>query len=234
MKFKLIGCCFLAIFSTYAFANKYESLDVIKQKVHEFVNDKIKKSNPKANIKIKVSQIDLRLKLAKCDTSKLKIYQPYKRSIEQSSTIGVKCYGPTSWSFFVPIDVEILNNVLVTNKHLQRNHLLTLNDVKIVKLNTMKLRQGFYTNYKGVIGKLTKRTMYKNRVIKPNSLKLAKLIIKGDLIKITAANSTINVSVKGIALKGGKLGQHITVKNLTSNKINEGKVVGKKEVLINL
>ncbi len=234
MKLKITICFLLSILSTFVFAKKYESLDIIKQKIHSYVSQAVIGANPKADIAIKVSQIDLRLKLAKCAPNKLKIYKPYKRAMEQTSTIAVKCYGPTLWSFYVPIDVEVLNNVVVTSKHIRRNQILTLNDVKVMKVNTMKLRQGFYTKLAEVVGQLARRTMYKNRVIKPNSLKVAKLILKGDLINITAAGSAIRVSVKGIALKGGKLGQHITVKNLTSNKIIEGKVIGKKEVLINL
>lgn len=230
-----MGISFFALLASFScHSGDYESLIEIEKNIHSYIKSSVQKDSGNADIHIDVSSIDKRLKLAKCDQDKLTIFSPYKRSVLQSSTVAVKCRGPVSWSFFVPIDIKLLKEVVVTRRHIPRNHVFTKGDLKLIKVDANKLRQGFYVSTKDIIGKLSKRIMIRNRIINPVNLELATIIQKGDFINLTASDEDIKVSVKGIALKGGRLGDYISVKNLTSERIIEAEVIGKKEVLIKL
>jgi len=60
------------------------------------------------------------------------------------------------------------------------------------------------------------------------------LIHRGDPVTITAINSAIRVSIKGIAIENGKLGDRIRVKNLSSSQIIDAKIVAKQQVEIKI
>lgn len=218
----------------WAWAQQYESIDALEEKVHAYVVGALQRQDEGVEVNVVVSQIDNRLKLAVCDPNQLKIYSPYQNSMIQSSTVALKCQGPVVWSLFVPVDIKLLRNVVVTNQHVSNGHVITAQDLTLVKVDIRSLNYGYYSDPNKIIGKISKRIMVKNKVVSPSFLALPKLIYKGDLVNLTAANDQIKVSVKGVALKGGRLGDFISVKNLTSERVIEAKVVGKKEALINI
>ena len=51
---------------------------------------------------------------------------------------------------------------------------------------------------------------------------------------ITAINSAIRVSMKGIAIENGRLGDRIRVKNLSSSQTIDAKIVAKQQVEIKI
>ncbi len=234
MKLKFYAVLMLFSLVNPSHAQKLESIKQLKETVKQFIGSQISRTNPNSNIKIEINRVDRRLKLAKCPTQFLKIASPNNRSIERSTTISVRCLGPIAWSIFIPFEIKVFKKVVLARNHIRRNQVLTPDDIQLVEIDTKNLSHGYFLQIKDVIGKVARRVILKNRIVHPNSLKFAKLIRKGDVIYLTAVNQAIKVSVKGIALQNGQLGQFIAVKNLTSKKVIEGKVVGKKEVYINL
>lgn len=221
------------LIASLAMARPAQSLSEIRALINKEMLTKLKRHNPQAELSIDVSAIDSRLRLARCGKGNLEIEQNSSR-IEQTTTVSVKCHGPVYWSFYVPIRLKVLKDVVISRHHIAKGHMITEQDLKTVKLNTRKLTHGYYKDSAPIIGKLAKRSMQKNHIIAPNNLMFAKLIKKGELVKITAKNDQVQVSVKGIALQSGAAGQIIAVKNMTSKKVIEGKVVGRKAVLINI
>lgn len=217
-----------------ALAQKYESLIELEKKVHAYVMGALQQQGADIEIKVRVSQIDRRLKLATCNKEQLRIFSPYQNSMARSSTVALKCQGPIAWSLFVPVNIKLLRNVVVTNRHIAKGHVFRAEDLQLVKVDTRSLRYGYFIKLEEIVGKLAKRIMVKNKVVNPANLAYPMLIHRGDKVNLIAANNKIKVSVKGVALKGGRIGEFISVKNLTSDRIIEAKVVGKKEVLINL
>lgn len=233
--YRLLGvlCCFLLANSSVQ-AAQYESLIELQRKVKEFLITEIHKNNPKADLSVKVKGLDPRLQLHRCIPDNLRLSAPHNRQLINSSTVSVKCLAPHPWSIYVPVQIQMLKKVVVTDKHISKNQQFTSDDIKIIKVDIMKVRQGYFSRPEEVIGKVAKRRISPNRIINPINLKLAKLISKGDIVSITAITDGIKVTVKGMALQQGRLGEMINVKNLTSKKIIEAKVVSNKDVLIKI
>lgn len=59
---------------------------------------------------------------------------------------------------------------------------------------------------------------------------MAKLVNKGERISIVVNDSNLTVSMDVIAVGEGSLGETIKVRNLSSNKIIEAQITGKKKV----
>jgi flagella basal body P-ring formation protein FlgA len=233
--YRVLGvlCCFLLAISSVQ-AAQYESLIELQRKVEEFLITEIHKNNPKADLSVKVKGLDPRLHLHRCKPDNLRLSAPHNRQLINSSTVSVKCLAPHHWSIYVPVQIQMLKKVVVTDKHISKNQQFTSDDIKIIKVDIMKVRQGYFSRPEEVIGKVAKRRISPNRIINPINLKLAKLISKGDIVSITAITDGIKVTVKGMALQQGRLGEMINVKNLTSKKIIEAKVVSNKDVLIKM
>ncbi len=83
--------------------------------------------------------------------------------------------------------------------------------------NTFKLED--------VIGKVAKRNIKKDSIIKDYLLSPDYMVLKGKSVKILYSNGFINIELMGLALENGSKGDIIKVKNISSNKVIKCKVV---------
>jgi len=97
-----------------------------------------------------------------------------------------------------------------------------------------KGRHRGFSSVDKVIGMIAKRTIRNNMVISVNQLKAPSLIKRGDSVVITAANSSMSVSMNGTALMDGMLGQQISIQNTQSKRTIKGRVTDRGHVLVAL
>jgi len=65
-------------------------------------------------------------------------------------------------------------------------------------------------------------------------LQLAEAVRRGDQVVISARSGGINVRMQGEALSGGTLGQQISVRNLTSQRVIRARVAGPGQVEVEM
>lgn len=225
------GLCMLC-FMYPLWAAPYQSLPMIEKKARSFILEQLTEATKQGQIEVQIRPLDYRLKLSPCEPSKLVFYSPYNRTLEQSRTVGVKCLGPVRWSFYIPFSMKRYMEVVVASHYLEPNQAITRNDIKTMRINVSHADQGYFTRLDDVVGKLAVRQLLKDKVISPDDLKLINIVKKGDIVTVTAMNKAIKVSVKGTAQQAGRMGDRILVKNLTSDKMIEGIIIGEKHVSV--
>jgi len=82
------------------------------------------------------------------------------------------------------------------------------------------------------LGKILKRSLKKGTILKKNHLKPDWLVYKNQKITIENSIGKIKVTMEGIALKNGVMGDRVLVRNISSNKTIEGFVNGDKKITI--
>jgi flagella basal body P-ring formation protein FlgA len=115
---------------------------------------------------------------------------------------------------------------------LRRGEVLTKDDLYQAEMDSQKLKQGYYTDPKDLIGLVCKKDINPDTLITSYQIESAKMVLKGQEVSITAIAGSLKITMAGIAMSDGILGDVIKVKNTTSHKIIEAQVSGKKKVTV--
>lgn len=181
-------------------------------------------------VKILVGKIDPRLNLASCKRQDIDAFIPSNQTIERISTLGIRCKGEKPWSIYLPVRVDLLKQVVVARNTLVRNQKIKSSDLLIRWVDIQRMKKGYFTKTKDVVGKIVKRYVRMGKVIEPLQLKRAMTVHRGELVHIMVMMNNMKIQMKGRALRAGSLGDTIPVKNLSSKRIIEAKVTGQKRV----
>lgn len=135
---------------------------------------------------------------------------------------------------FIPVKIEIFGQVVVATTSIPKNTLIQARHVSLSEQQVNVTRYASYDAVDLVTGMLTKRTIRQGSVITPSRLEAPQLISRGDQVIISANSDVIAIQMKGEALNSGALGEQISVKNLSSNRVIRAQVVerGKVSVLM--
>ncbi|MEI6412804.1 MAG: flagellar basal body P-ring formation chaperone FlgA [Pseudomonadota bacterium] len=167
---------------------------------------------------IDVATIDHRLRLPLCATP-LEGFLPPGGKAVGVATVGVRCGdGVHGWKLYVRAMIKITQGVVMTRRAIGTGQVIGLEDVVIMATDVSQLRQGYHTELRQVLGKAVKRPVEQDTVLVPNAIGEAEAVSRGAEVMILAANSHLEVRMKGIALQKGIIGEKISVKNLSSQK----------------
>lgn len=202
-------------------ADTLHALDRIEQVAYEYALKQAQASYD--NPQIGMDSLDNRLRLQACDGA-LEVFSTKGVVSLGNQTIGVKCNSPVAWTVYVPVKVKVLKLVVVANRPLSSNQLITQDDIKLQQWDIGSLQHGYLDSTQLVIGQQLKYPVSMGSVIKPNGLEAQKIVHRGEQIMLVAMAGQMEVRMSGTALDDGTLGQRVKVKNSTSKRIVEGVV----------
>ena len=206
-------------------------IDVTEQFLERTVTEYLSRSAIDARHELAVSRLDPRLRLNHCE-------QPLSASLGNATvpigrvTVRVSCEGSSPWSVFVPAQVRLYREVIVANRSLLRDTVLSATDVSLAERDVSALNQGYLTRLDEALGNKLTRPIQPDQIITPNVLEMAKVIRKGDQVVITARSGTISVRMPGEAMADGVPGKQIPVKNQRSGRTIKARVIGPGEVQV--
>lgn len=197
------------------------------------VEDYLQRSEITARHEIQVNPLDPRLRLAACDSDLTQSLESPAQPVGRV-TVRVSCEGSTPWTVFVPAQVRIFRPVVVVKTALRRDSIIGAGDVALVEQDVSLLNRGYVTEVEQVIGRKLTRATRTDQVLTPAMLQLAEAVRRGDQVVISARSGGINVRMQGEALSGGTLGQQISVRNLTSQRVIRARVAGPGQVEVEM
>lgn len=197
------------------------------------VEDYLERSEITARHEIQVNPLDPRLRLAACDSDLTQSLESPAQPVGRV-TMRVSCEGSTPWTVFVPAQVRIFRPVVVVKTALRRDSIIGAGDVALVEQDVSLLNRGYVTEVEQVIGRKLTRATRTDQVLTPAMLQLAEAVRRGDQVVISARSGGINVRMQGEALSGGTLGQQISVRNLTSQRVIRARVAGPGQVEVEM
>ena len=146
--------------------------------------------------------------------------------------IEVSCPHRSSWSLMLNADIEVWRDVVVLRDHLSRGQRIKSTSVVLQQRNIGDLQRGYYTKINDITGNVSKRSLKAGTAISPSMINLPIIVKRGQAITLIVERPGFSVNMKGIALKKGRKGDIIKVKNGKSNKVLYGRVVDANSVLI--
>jgi flagella basal body P-ring formation protein FlgA len=156
--------------------------------------------------------------------------QPLQVSSDSSSLLNrqrltLRCNDQPGWSVVVSSQASIFLPAVFARQTIERGHTISAEQLSLQELDIGKAPRGFFNRLDQVVGMGAKRRIRANQALSPNVLATPLLVRRGQQVKILASHDGISASTLGEALENGGLDAVIRVKNLSSGKTIDSKVL---------
>lgn len=128
--------------------------------------------------------------------------------------------------------IEIMVEVVVAKKPLQKYQPLTEDDIEIHKMDLATLPHNVITDLEAILGKRTRRAIGSKTVLRTDLIELPPIVQRGDIVIIVAESNGLRITALGKAKRKGRMGERIPVENFDSKKILYAEVVDSRRVKI--
>ena len=162
-------------------------------------------------------------------------------------TVIVSCNKPLKWQITIRTNADstpkihskkkinkVSNSIkLITlRNNLKKGEVIQKHDLKF-DYKTNSVGNGFFESFDSLVGRKINQNLSKGQVIKIRHLEENFMVSEGQSIIIFSDLYGINVRMQGNALENGHFNELIKVKNISSGKIVQGRVINEKKILIN-
>ena len=135
------------------------------------------------------------------------------------------CPAQADWQMSLIAQATVFVRAVQAATVLERGATIARSDLKLGEINLAKARRGFFGRVEDVAGHSVKRRVRTNQLLNPSLLAAAILVHRGERVKIIASDAGIEASATGEALADGERDAVIRVRNLSSEKIIDAKVL---------
>lgn len=136
----------------------------------------------------------------------------------------VSCPGSAGWQYNVAVRPDVSIPVVMPKSLIARDTVITADDLQLKKFNINNQREGLMTNPDEAIGLTSKRALQPGKPITRNELVQPVLVKRDQPVMIVSHMDGITASMPGVALKNGRKGEVIKIRNSSSQRIISGVV----------
>lgn len=213
-------------------AEPTQSPEILTRKIEQYIHSELA-PHPGGKVHVTADKIDSHLSFKACAENKLVVFNPYQTPVSNTSTFGIKCQEQDNhWSLYVPVRITILKKVYIAHRAMMKGERINGHDMYQAEIDVHQLKYGYFEDIDDLAGHVCKQNIPIDSPFNPHNVELAKIIRKGEKVAIVTNNNNLTVSMDGIAIDEGTMGDSIKVKNLSSKKIIEAQITGKKRVTV--
>ncbi|WXL26037.1 flagellar basal body P-ring formation chaperone FlgA [Ectopseudomonas mendocina] len=157
--------------------------------------------------------------------------QPLQLQAEPVADISARmrlqltCTDTPGWTLSAFAQTTLYVQAVHAATLIDRNSTLSSNQLRLEEIQWSKSNRGFFQTPQEVSGQGAKRRIREGQLITPSLLSTPLMIRRGDPVTIRASQDGISAATKGQALANGRAGEVIRVRNLSSEKVIEAKVL---------
>lgn len=144
----------------------------------------------------------------------------------------IECPDQTGWMLRGRVTVSVRLQVWVAARNISRQQTIGAADLQLQTARLEQLTHGFSVQGESLLNYRAVRPIAVGQVLDKNNLRLPLLVRKGEQVVIRAEQDGFTASMAGIALQDGMLGQMITVRNSSSQKVIQAEVSQRAEVSV--
>lgn len=164
----------------------------------------------------KVEDIDPRIALPAC--AKLEAFLPTGSQFISKTAIGVRCMEKDGWSIFVPVQIKLSLNLLVSARQLPLGHILQEQDLASQTIESSRT-EGL-TDPNQVIGKVLRYGVATGQVLREDMLRRPFSVTQGQNVPLVVQSAGFSIRSAGSALGNASEGQSVQVRS------SSGRVIG--------
>ncbi|MCG5493058.1 flagellar basal body P-ring formation chaperone FlgA [Ectothiorhodospira variabilis] len=228
-----LALCALALPPT-ALSSEVEPHGNILKAAREFLTEQARQHHGDAlEVRVVPGRLDPRLRLRACGAP-LEAQLPPGGRMVGNTTVGVRCPGPAPWSLYVPMQINLRGEVVVLDRSLPRGTVLSSNDIRLEHRELNSLHSGYLVDPEGAQNMVLRRALSGGTVLTPHMVEPQRLVHRGERVTLISENSVVSVRMAGEAMADGSYGDRVRVRNLSSKRIVEGRVLSAGVVGVNM
>lgn len=141
------------------------------------------------------------------------------------NSILVRCSSLPAWSIMAMADIRIWRPIVVLRENLHRDQSIGPEHLILQERNIALLQRGFFTDINDIRGNVSKRSLKAGAIVSPDMIRPPLIIERGQQVVIEVNKPGIQVRMKAVALRDGRAGDRIRVRNLSSERVLYATVV---------
>ena len=159
-------------------------------------------------VEFRIEELDSRIVLAPC--AKLETFLPGGSQLIGKTSIGVRCAEKNGWQIFVPVQIKVALDLLVSARQLPAGHTLQEQDIA---RQTMEIsRTEGYTDTGQVIGKVLRYSITAGQVLRDDMLRAPYSVTQGQVVQVTTRGNGFTIRGEGVAMNNAIDGQTVQVR----------------------
>ncbi len=218
-----------------AFAAPEKFVTVSEAKIREAVTGYVMKCTENLGMEVHVTRIDYKgnLKITPGDVS-YEVIAPgqWEGWGRANLALIIRVDGRVEKNLSIPVEVEALTDMVVTDRPLERGEVIGPTDVVLQKRDISAGAGKICRNVSDVIGKRVRVAMRGNSPVRGDYLERVPLIKSGQIVTIIAENDTMRITAVGKARNSGAEGDLIMVQNMSSLKDIPARVIDGNSVKV--
>jgi len=158
-----------------------------------------------------MGSLDTRLRLAPC--AKVEPHLPPGSRLWGRSRIGLRCLeGPTRWNVYVPVTIKAFGPAWVIKRPVDAGATLTQEDAELAEVDWAASPATVLARPDMWIGQETAFALTPGLAIRQNMVRPTKAFAAGDQVRVNSTGSGFSISVTGLALTAGLVGQSARIR----------------------
>ncbi len=187
---------------------------LLKSTVAAFVQQQT--ADMPGKVAYQIEDIDRRIALPEC--KKLEAFLPAGAQLIGKTSVGVRCNEPQGWSIFVPVQIRINRNLLISARQLPLGH--TLHEEDLATQTTETTHVGGMTDAKQVIGKVLRYGISAGQVLREDMLRPPYSVTQGQSVRLSTQGNQFSIRSTGVALNNASERQTVQVRTASGRVIS--------------
>lgn len=157
-----------------------------------------------------ISPLDSRTRLSACEA--FEPFLPAGSKLWGKTTVGVRCLGPANWTIYVPVQINVSGNYLVTARPMPAGYIIGETDVVLRSGDLGSLPTNVLTDQSQAVGKTVKSGLSAGQPLRSEQLIAPWAVQQGQNVTTISKGPGFTVSSVGKALTNAVAGQVVQVR----------------------
>lgn len=159
----------------------------------------------------------------------------YSMTAKEFKKVNIRVNGAYERTYYVPLETKAYKYVAVAKEVIQRDKIIPLQAVEFKKTDIIGNLNNTVSADDIARELVATKVFYPGNIITKRYTVSKPDIVKNAMVTVNfRTGSDLNITVEGIALMQGNIGDTIQVKNKRFNKIYTGEVTGVNQVLVQI
>lgn len=165
-----------------------------------------------------IGQLDARTQLSPCDA--FEPFLPAGSKLWGKATVGIRCLGPSTWTIYIPVQINVLSNYLISARTMPAGYVINSNDIVVRSGDLGALPANVVTNKSQAIGKIVKNGFSAGQPLRADLLIDPWVVQQGQNVRTVSSGPGFSVSSEGRALGNAVEGQVVQVRTPSGQTVS--------------
>ena len=194
----------------------WQDITAMRNTIDKFI--KSQTTDLPGKVEISIGTIDPRLQLPQCE--KLEAFNITGGKLWGNSTVGIRCEHPATWSIYVPVNVKVTGEVVISSRPLSRGATIGPNDLARQNADLTQLPSSIITQPEQALGKTVTNSVPAGYILRIDMLRAPIAVRQGQTVKVITKGPGFSVSSEGKALANASADQMVSVRTSSGQIIS--------------